>query len=80
MEVPTQLHYCRWDWCDETFTSAQQHREHIEEHIKRVIPIRRSDVKLVQRAEGKSTAAVHIAVRSPQKYIFEFQNISFKMQ
>ncbi|GJJ08520.1 hypothetical protein Clacol_002738 [Clathrus columnatus] len=46
--------YCRWDWCNANFTNVQKLKDHVEEHIRCAVPIRRSDVELVLRAEGES--------------------------
>lgn len=51
----TRIHYCRWDWCTESFTSAEHLKSHVEEHVRDAIPTRKSDVELVLRAEGEST-------------------------
>ncbi|THH20488.1 hypothetical protein EW146_g880 [Bondarzewia mesenterica] len=46
------LHVCCWDWCRTTFSTYQGLANHVvQEHIEKAQPVRRSNVKLLRRAE-----------------------------
>lgn len=49
---PPSIFRCRWNWCRETFHSNFALNNHVvHEHVRKAVPISRTDVSLYRRAE-----------------------------
>lgn len=48
----SQLHDCRWGWCRAVFSTKRELAHHVVvEHARKAVPVRRSEIALLRRAE-----------------------------